>query len=155
MGTREPDVARASLSTVNEHSAPRSVDASGLRAPVVAVLRRMTRWEFVLWLLGRRTRLRVVGHSMEPLLTAGDVVFVRARRREEVPTIGSVVAATCVGTSEGEGRMDVVKMVSDVRGGDRRVLLTGFDVSDSAHFIGWVEIEQVWGIATSRFPKQA
>lgn len=152
MGTRESDVTQGVVSVVNEHHAPRS-DARGCRARVVAVLRRVTVLEFVLWLLGRRRRLRVVGHSMQPFLAAGDVVFVRARRRGEVPTIGCIVAATCAGKSEGQVRMDVVKMVSDVRRGDLRVLLTGFDVLDSAHSIGWVDLEQVWGIATSRFSK--
>ncbi len=50
--------------------------------------------EWGLWLLRRRTRLRVTGDSMRPILKAGDLVLVDTRAYTAVfPQVGHIVVA--------------------------------------------------------------
>ena len=56
---------------------------------------RSSRWgDLLLWLLGRRQRLRVVGYSMVPLLTPGEEVLVNPQAyRWRLPQAGDLVVA--------------------------------------------------------------
>lgn len=94
--------------------------------------------DVVLWLLGRRRRFRVSGHSMEPLLHEGDVVFMQPCSRGDVRA-GDVVIAR----KKGEGIL-VVKRVKRIE--SNRVFLAGTGVE---HDIGWVKSTYLAGVLTS------
>lgn len=57
------------------------------------ILRDSTLLDIILWLLRRRQRFCVVGHSMQPLLQPGEWVLVnRAAYRRSRPKVGQLVA---------------------------------------------------------------
>ncbi len=50
--------------------------------------------EIILWLLGRRKRLRITGASMEPLLQPGEEILVDINTyKQNPPQIGDIVVA--------------------------------------------------------------
>lgn len=107
--------------------------------------------ELLVWLLGRRRRVRITGHSMEPVLRPGDHVLVRALSRDEPPPApGELVWVRHPTRSE----LLMVKRVRAVLP-DGRIELRGDqpDHSTDSRKFGPVGRDAVLGVVTWRFPR--
>ena len=105
--------------------------------------------ELLLWLLGRRQRVRVAGRSMLPTYQPGQELFVDPHAyRHRLPQEGDVVVAW----HPHEREMKIVKRVTAVLE-NGRLLLAGdnrAESSDSRHF-GAVHPSQLIGKISGKF----
>ena len=103
--------------------------------------------ERFLWLIGRRLRFRVSGHSMEPILNSNDVVLVR---RQTVFALDDVVLARHPYRTD----VRIIKRISGFDS-DGRMYLEGTNPSEStdSRTLGYFAPELLVGRVTSRFPR--
>ena len=105
--------------------------------------------DLCLWLLGRRSRLRVVGNSMVPTLVPGTEVLVNPRAyRAAFPQVGDVVVAW----HPQQPGLKIIKRVTVVLADDR-YWLSGDnpdESTDSRHW-GAVARPQIIGKVMCRF----
>ncbi len=112
--------------------------------------------EFLLWVMGRRSRHRIEGHSMLPFLQPGDEVLYQPQAyRKSQPDLGAVVIVQHPHRPALVMIKRVAAMDSDASGGlqSHRYWLLGdnwAESSDSRSF-GWVEQSQLLGTVVCRF----
>ncbi|NBD18552.1 MAG: nickel-type superoxide dismutase maturation protease [Cyanobacteria bacterium] len=105
--------------------------------------------EFLLWLLRKRKRFRVVGHSMLPLLKPGEEVLIDPAIQEtQHLQIGDLVVAQ----HPTQGNLQVIKRVSFISATGNYFLVgdNPQESTDSRSF-GSVSLEQIVGRVTCRF----
>lgn len=105
-------------------------------------------WSFGLWLVRRRSRLRVQGRSMLPLLRPDDELLIDPRAyRHRPPRVGDLLVAE----HPQRPGLRLIKRVAAVAG-DRCLLLgdNPLESNDSRDF-GWVALAQVQGRVCCRF----
>jgi nickel-type superoxide dismutase maturation protease len=106
--------------------------------------------EVLLWLLGRRRRLRVVGGSMLPMLSPETEVLVdlRAYRQGRSPSVGEIVVAE----HPHQSGFWLIKRVAAIRDNGDCVLL-GDNLADStdSRSFGAIAPTKLLGLVTCRF----
>lgn len=110
--------------------------------------------ELLLWLLRRRSRLRVTGDSMRPTLAPGDVVLIdpRAYRQGRVPAWDDIVVAG----HPHQPDLPIIKRVGIVEEDGQCLLLSDNPAAgtDSRHF-GTVPARDLRGRVTSKIAAPA
>ncbi len=105
--------------------------------------------EFLLWLLRRRKRFRVTGHSMQPLLQPGSEILINPHAyRQSPPQINDLVVVT----HPHKSNLEIVKRIVAIRE-DNSYFIQGDNLSystDSRNF-GTVAFNLIRGKVTSRF----
>lgn len=108
----------------------------------------LTLKEFVLWLLGRRSRFRITGNSMLPLLNPNDEVLINPNAyRHQSPQPGDIIVAIHPNQPE----LKIVKGIDAVD--NERCFLLGKNPAEStdSRSFGWVENILLQGQVTCRF----
>ncbi|MGL4883046.1 MAG: nickel-type superoxide dismutase maturation protease [Waterburya sp.] len=106
-------------------------------------------WELLLWVLGRRKRLKITGNSMIPLLKPGDEILLNPYAyRQYLPEINDIV----VTTHPHQSNLIVVKRITAIAP-DGNLFLMGDNLresTDSRHW-GTVNPQKTIAKVTSRF----
>lgn len=106
--------------------------------------------ELLLWLLGRRRRLRVTGESMLPHLPPGqEVLTVSPRQDGRPPQVGDVVVIRHPGQPE---TLILKRIDHRLPGGEYVLLGDNPAVSTDSRDFGPVTREQILGRVVCRFP---
>ena len=100
--------------------------------------------ELLLWLLGRRWRVRVAGNSMLPNLTANTELLVNRNQR---PVVGDVVVARHPQQAE----LKIVKRVAKSTPNGYWLLGDNPAESNDSRDFGWIAESAILGVATGRF----
>lgn len=106
--------------------------------------------DLLLWLLGLRSRFRVTGNSMLPLLQPGEEILIHPRAyRHQCPLPGDLVVVSHPSRPE----LRLVKRVVQVKE-DGDCFLMGENTSEStdSRSFGWVSSDHLLGKVISRFP---
>ena len=104
----------------------------------------------VMWILGRRSRVRIEGNSMQPALQDGQTVLVHPTAyHTRLPLVGDIILAR----HPIQGDIQMVKRVDQVLP-DRRVLIRGDNPGEStdSRSFGALRPEHVLGRVVSTFP---
>ncbi|WP_071517958.1 nickel-type superoxide dismutase maturation protease [Geitlerinema sp. PCC 9228] len=112
-------------------------------------LPRCSYWELFLWILRRRSRFRVSGYSMTPLLQPGEEILVDPQAyRHHSPKLGDIVVARHPERHD----LQLVKWIGAVRR-DGQCFLIGNNLTEStdSRTFGWVSSDCLLGRVTSRF----
>lgn len=114
-------------------------------------------FDIVLWLMRRRSRLRVVGRSMWPVLQPGDEVFVEpftgSNRGDRSPKVGDIVTLWHP-TQPG---LKIVKRIAQIDRRDDQTRDRYFvrgdnpDESTDSRQFGWIDADQILGKVVCRF----
>lgn len=107
-------------------------------------------YDLLLWLLRARSRFRITGHSMRPLLQPGEEVLINPQAyRQQPPELGDLVVAQ----HPFKPNLRIVKRVIEVRedGGCFIVGDNGRESTDSRHF-GSIAPQHIIGQVVCRFP---
>ena len=106
--------------------------------------------ELLLWLLRLRQRFCVTGASMFPLLKAGEEVLVDTRAyRYRFPEIGDLVVARHPHRQD----LMIIKRVALVdKNGNCFLLGENKVISSDSRSFGFINIHQIIGKVTSKFP---
>jgi len=133
----------------NEIRFAKQVHWGEFRLGTLAMLADITLKEFLLWLLRKRKRFRVVGNSMLPLLKPGEEVLIDpAINQTQSPQIGDLVVAQ----HPREDNLQLIKRVSFISE-EGRFFLIGDNPEEStdSRSFGSVGLEQIVGRVTCRF----
>ena len=103
--------------------------------------------EFLSWLLGRRSRYRIEGNSMAPTLNPGDEIFYTPVVETASLQIGAIVIAKHPLRSE----LRLIKRIAALEATGCWLLGDNQPQSTDSRSFGWVELDQLQGIATCRF----
>ena len=105
--------------------------------------------EFLLWILRRRKRFRVTGHSMQPLLQPGEEILINPHAyQKSPPQVNDIVVVI----HPHQSNLELVKRIVEIRK-DQTYFLQGDNLShstDSRNF-GTVAFHLIQGKVTSRF----
>ena len=112
--------------------------------------------EFLLWLIGRRSRHRIEGNSMLPSLQPGDEVLYQPQAtRKSQPEVGDVVIVQHPHRPALMMIKRVAAMEDDASSGlqGHRYWLLGDNLAESSdsRSFGWVEQSQLLGMVVCRF----
>lgn len=126
-----------------------SMQRNWINMMIASMLADITLKEFLLWLLRKRKRFRVVGNSMLPLLKPGEEVLIDpAINQTQPPQIGDLVVAQ----HPRDKNLQLIKRVSSISE-EGRFFLIGDNLeesTDSRNF-GSVGLEKIVGRVTCRF----
>jgi nickel-type superoxide dismutase maturation protease len=114
------------------------------------ILPKTTYREFLLLLLRRRKRLKIVGQSMLPLLKPGDEILLDIYAyRKYLPQIGDII----VTLHPLQVNLLIVKRITALKEDDNSYFVTGDNgeaSTDSRHW-GTIEFSDIIGKVTSKF----
>lgn len=116
-------------------------------------LRPCTYFDLLLWLLRYRSRVRVVGRSMWPILQPGDEVLIESFvPNQSVLQVGDIVTLWHPTQSD----LKIIKRITQIEYSEtelQRYFLQGDNAeesTDSRHF-GWIKADQILGKVVCRF----
>lgn len=105
------------------------------------------------WLMGRRTRHHVTGHSMEPVVRPGDTVLVKPLRM--IHDMNDVqVGDLIVLPHPGQPERIIIKQITDIRRAidhsTTQVFVSGTrpEASTDSRVFGWIDVANISGKVT-------
>ncbi|HHP7231013.1 MAG TPA: nickel-type superoxide dismutase maturation protease [Xenococcaceae cyanobacterium] len=113
------------------------------------LLKSATIGEIILWLLGKRRRLRIRGASMQPLLQPGEEILINPDAyQKSAPKIGDIIVAL----HPYRPKFFIVKRVISIEP-DGSYFLQGDNTLEStdSRVYGAIKLDQILGQVTSRF----